>query len=88
MQVTQLRLARPDEVEKITAFQRSAYARNRALLGVEPIPLKADYSKILSEYEVWLHENRDELAGVLILEPRPDDLLVWSVASAPGASLM
>jgi ribosomal protein S18 acetylase RimI-like enzyme len=80
-----LRRARPDEAQKIAAFQRAAYERNRVILGVEPIPLQADYAKILKGYEVWLHENGGSLAGVLILEPRPDDLLIWSVATAPDA---
>jgi ribosomal protein S18 acetylase RimI-like enzyme len=78
-----LRRAHADEAGKIAAFQRTAYERNRVILGVEPIPLKADYAEILSEYEVWLHENGDALTGVLILEPRADDLLIWSVATAP-----
>jgi ribosomal protein S18 acetylase RimI-like enzyme len=80
-----LRRARPDETEKIAAFQRAAYQRNRAIMGVEPIPLQADYAKILREYEVWLHDNDDKLAGVLILETRAGDLLIWSVATAPDA---
>ena len=80
-----LRRARSDEVEKITAFQHAAYARNRDILGVMPIPLQADYTSILTHYEIWLHEDSDRLAGVLILEPRTDDLLIWSVATAPQA---
>ena len=52
-----LRRARPDEAEKIAAFQRAAYERNRAILGRRADPLKADYAKIVSEYEVWLHED-------------------------------
>jgi ribosomal protein S18 acetylase RimI-like enzyme len=80
-----LRRAQPSETEKIAAFQRAAYERNRTIMGVEPIPLQADYAKILSEYEVWLHEEAGKLAGVLILESRADDLLIWSVATAPDA---
>jgi GNAT superfamily N-acetyltransferase len=80
-----LRRAQPSETEKIAAFQRAAYERNRTIMGVEPIPLQADYAKILSDYEAWLHESGDRLAGVLILEPRADDLLIWSVATAPDA---
>src|SRR5947209_18409765 len=80
-----LRRAQPSETEKIAALQRAAYERNRTIMGVEPIPLQADYAKILSDYEVWLHENGDALTGILILEPRPDDLLIWSVATAPVA---
>ena len=29
--------------------------------------------------------DKSKLAGVLILEPRADDLLIWSVATAPDA---
>jgi RimJ/RimL family protein N-acetyltransferase/GNAT superfamily N-acetyltransferase len=80
-----LRRARPDQADKIAAFQRAAYARNRTIMGVEPIPLQADYAEILRDYEVWLQEEGDNLTGVLILEPRADDLLIWSVATAPQA---
>jgi ribosomal protein S18 acetylase RimI-like enzyme len=81
----ELRRARPHEAATIAAFQRGAYERNRAILGVEPIPVQADYADILRDYEVWLYESESKLAGVLIVEPRRDDLLIWSVATAPGA---
>ena len=69
----------------IEELQHAAYARNRRLLGVEPLPLKADYGEILAHMEVWLAEERDRLKGVLILEPRTADLLIWSIAAAPDA---
>ncbi|HEX3182641.1 MAG TPA: GNAT family N-acetyltransferase [Beijerinckiaceae bacterium] len=80
-----LRRARPDEAEKIAAFQRAAYARNRSILGVEPIPLQADYAETLRRYEVWLRGEEETTTGILILESRPDDLLIWSIATAPEA---
>jgi GNAT superfamily N-acetyltransferase len=80
-----LRPARADQASSLAAFQRKAYERNRAVLGVEPIPLQANYADVVREYEVWLHENGGKLTGVLILELRADDLLIWSVATAPDA---
>ena len=80
-----LRRATADDLEAITALQRAAYAKNRPLLGVEPLPLLADYAAILADYEVWLAEGPTGLEGVLILKPRADDLLIWSIATAPGA---
>jgi ribosomal protein S18 acetylase RimI-like enzyme len=80
-----LRRATFDDLASVVALQRAAYAKNRPLLGVEPLPLLADYTKILAEYEVYLAERDGTLDGVLILEPRPDDLLIWSVAVAPAA---
>ena len=79
-----LRRATVEDIDRALALQRAAYAANRALLGVEPIPLLADYSAILLEMEVWLAEDAAHLRGVLILEPREDDLLLWSVAVAPS----
>lgn len=78
-----LRRANTGDVAAVTAFQRAAYAKNRPLLGVEPRPLLADYTKVLADYETWLYESADGLDGVLILEPRADDLLIWSIATAP-----
>ena len=71
----------------IEALQYAAYARNRALIGVTPLPLKEDYAEIMRspEREVWLAEERGRLKGVLILQKRPNDLLIWSVAAAPEA---
>ena len=78
-----LRRAIDADLSAIEHLQRAAYAANRAILGVEPLPLGADYTEILAGMEVWLHETGGDLEGVLILEPRVDDLLIWSIATAP-----
>lgn len=74
-----------DDRPAVEALQAAAFARNRRLLGLEPLPLQADYGEIFAQMEVWLAEERGHLRGVLILEPRADDLLIWSVAAAPDA---
>ncbi len=78
-----LRRAEPADRHAVEALQAAAYARNRRLLGVEPLPLQADYGEIFAHMEVWLAEERTQLRGVLILEARPDDLHIWSIAAAP-----
>jgi GNAT superfamily N-acetyltransferase len=80
-----LRRATAADIAAVVALQQAAYAKNRPLLGVEPLPLLADYAQILADYEVYLAERDGALDGVLILEPRTDDLLIWSIASAPHA---
>jgi ribosomal protein S18 acetylase RimI-like enzyme len=80
-----LRRAGPGDVAPLVELQRSAYARNRALLGVEPLPLLADYEAIVRDKEVWLAERDGALLAALILEIRSDDLLIWSIASHPRA---
>jgi ribosomal protein S18 acetylase RimI-like enzyme len=84
-EMTGLRRASTVDITRVTALQQAAYAGNRSILGVEPLPLLADYADILSSHEVWLAAQADRLEGVLILELRPDDLLLWSIATAPNA---
>ena len=80
-----LRRAGAGDLDAVVALQRLAYARNRVLLGREPLPLMADYRQIFKDYEVWLAEaGEGGLAGALILEPREGDLLIWSIATDPG----
>jgi ribosomal protein S18 acetylase RimI-like enzyme len=81
--VAPLRRAGAADIVAVNALQHAAYARNRTILGLEPLPLTVDYATIVADYEVWLLEHGDALEGVLILETRPDDLLIWSVAVAP-----
>jgi GNAT superfamily N-acetyltransferase len=78
-----LRRATAADRSAIEAVQHGAYARNREILGVVPIPLQADYGAVLRDWEVFLAEDAQGLAGVLIVEPRPADLLIWSLATAP-----
>jgi ribosomal protein S18 acetylase RimI-like enzyme len=78
-----LRRAGATDVAAVNALQHAAYARNRTILGLEPLPLTVDYATIVADYDVWLLEQGDALEGVLILETRADDLLIWSVAVAP-----
>lgn len=85
-----LHRATSEDYDRLVALQRAAYARNRALLGVEPIPLKADYRAVLCEKEVWLAEDGATLIGALVLEPRDGDLTIESIATDPirqGAGL-
>jgi ribosomal protein S18 acetylase RimI-like enzyme len=83
--VSALRRATIEDLPQVVALKRAAYAKNRVILGVEPLPLLADYAEIFANYEVYLAERDGVLDGVLILEPRADDLLIWSVATAPDA---
>jgi ribosomal protein S18 acetylase RimI-like enzyme len=80
-----MRRATANDLDAVVALQHAAYAKNRPILGVEPLPLLADYAQIFADYEVWLAASDGGLDGVLILEPRSDDLLIWSVATAPRA---
>ncbi len=78
-----LRLASQRDCAAVTALQQAAYAPNRVVLGVEPLPLLANYDEIIADMEVWLAHCGDVLQGVLVLQPGQHDLLIWSVATSP-----
>ncbi len=81
-----IRFRRATEADRpaVELLQKAAYDRER-LLGLEPPPLVADYADIIARMEVWLAEERERLRGVLILDVRVDDLVIWSIAAAPDA---
>jgi GNAT superfamily N-acetyltransferase len=78
-----LRRAGLQDFAALVALQRTAYARNRELLGVEPLPLLADYRAVLAEREVWVLDGGAGLRAALILEPRSGDLFIESVSTEP-----
>lgn len=82
--MSHVRRATTADLDRLIALQRSAYARNRPLLGVEPLPLLADYAEIFGSMEIWLAEKDDQIAGALILQQHRDHLLIWSIATDPA----
>lgn len=73
------------DLPALVELQQAAYARNRALLGVEPLPLLADYEALFQTQEIWLARSPGCLDGAIMLEARADDLLLWSISIAPAA---
>jgi len=71
----------------IVALQHDAYDANRHILGVEPMPLQADYDAIFAAHETWVvrAERDGAIAAVLFLEVRPNDVLIWSIAPDPAS---
>lgn len=83
-----MRRANDHDYDVVVRLQRSAFAPNRELLGVAPLPLLADYRVVLREKKVWLAVDDvrvDRVAGVLVLEPREADLMIESIATDPDA---
>lgn len=79
-----LRRAGAADANAFERLQHAAYAPNRPLLGVEPVPLLTPAETVLATYEVWLLDQGGGLAGALCLLPRHDDLEIWSVAVDPA----
>lgn len=79
-----LRRATSADHDRLVALQQAAYARNAILLGVEPIPLKADYRAVLRDSEVWLADEGETLAGALVLQPHQGEFMIESIATDPA----
>ena len=72
-------------VAAFEALQHEAFARNRALLGVEPLPLLVDCDEVVAGKETWLSGHETRLDGAIALEVEDGALLIWSVAVAGHA---
>ncbi|MDB5360933.1 MAG: family N-acetyltransferase [Rhodospirillales bacterium] len=78
---------RTDEVAQLTRLQRAAYAPWLPILGLEPLPYRADYSALLADHDAWFARGADGAEiGALILASHADHLLIWSVAVASDAA--
>lgn len=87
-----LRRATSDDVAPLVALQEAAYAQNRGLLGVEPLPLRWNYVSVLAKSEVWVRDaerdavsTHDAFDAALIVTAEDDGLLIDSLAVHPEA---
>jgi ribosomal protein S18 acetylase RimI-like enzyme len=80
-----LRRATAEDADKLTALARSAYARHVAVIGREPMPMTADWGRLLSEQEIWIVDGPSgEAMASLALDVQADHVMIWSVAVAPN----
>ncbi len=79
-----IRPAAAGDSAAVTACSRSAYEKFAQRLGYQPKPMIADYAELIAEHRVWVLVEGDGLAGVLVLLPEPEHLLVYSVAIQPA----
>jgi ribosomal protein S18 acetylase RimI-like enzyme len=80
----QLRRALRGDIPALAALQQAAYAPLKARIGTFLPPADADFSEIFETMEIWLEGRAEGLNAALILDPRTDHLLVWSIAVAPA----
>jgi ribosomal protein S18 acetylase RimI-like enzyme len=79
-----LRRATAEDADKLAALARAAYARHVAVIGREPMPMTADWGRLLSEQEIWIVDGAaGEAVASLALDVQADHVMIWSVAVAP-----
>src|SRR5215472_11788534 len=80
-------IVRRADAADLSAVQRiSAEAYTpvyQAICGFVPKPALEDYQPRIERGEVWIAEVDGLAVGVAVLEPRPDHLLVYSIAVSP-----
>lgn len=79
-----IRLAITADVPTVARIVDDAYRHYIARMGRPPAPMLDDYAARVSAGVVWLIEDGDGIAGVLVLLPEADHLLLDNMAVAPG----
>ncbi|CDX54429.1 GCN5-like N-acetyltransferase [Mesorhizobium plurifarium] len=79
-----MRLARRDDLAAVVALTADAYAPYTPIFGGPPVPVTEDYTPRIERGEVWLLEQEEKLAGLIVLERHPDHAMIFSVAVAPA----
>jgi GNAT superfamily N-acetyltransferase len=83
--VLALREAMPQDLDMIRAVVAVAYAPYVERMGRQPAPMSADYATAVARGEVWVAADDDAIAGLIVLVPAPDHLLLENVAVVPSA---
>jgi GNAT superfamily N-acetyltransferase len=79
-----IRPATQADVPAIERIVREAYTRYIARIGKPPGPMLDDYAARVAEGAVWVLDEGGTVAGVLVLLPAADHLLLDNVAVDPA----
>ena len=84
MEEPRIRVATGADVSAIAKIVEDAYRHYIPRIGKPPGPMLDDYAARVSEGVVWVIEESFSLAGVIVLQPRSDHLLLDNIAVAPA----
>ena len=79
-----VRRAAPADAPAMRRLVELAYAHYVARIGKRPGPMDEDYAEVVRAGHAWVAEREGALAGVLVLIPAPDHLLIENVAVDPA----
>jgi ribosomal protein S18 acetylase RimI-like enzyme len=82
--VLTLRLANADDLAELRAIVVAAYAVYIPRMGRLPAPMTADYAGAVGRREVWVAASGGEIAGLVVLVPHPDHLMLENLAVRPA----
>jgi ribosomal protein S18 acetylase RimI-like enzyme len=84
MEEPRIRAATADDVSAITQIVGQAYRHYIARIGKPPGPMLDDYAARVLEGAVWVLEEGAAVAGIIVLLPAPDYLLLDNIAISPA----
>jgi GNAT superfamily N-acetyltransferase len=79
-----IRAATDADVSVIEQIVEQAYRHYIPRIGKPPAPMLDDYAVRVSEGVVWVIEEGSTIAGIIVLLPTPDYLLLDNIAVAPA----
>jgi GNAT superfamily N-acetyltransferase len=79
-----IRAATADDVSAITEIVDQAYRHYTARIGKPPGPMLDDYAARVLEGAVWVLEEGSIIAGIIVLLPATDYLLLDNIAVSPA----
>jgi len=83
--VLTLRPATAGDLADLRAIVVAAYAVYIPRIGRPPAPITADYAGAVARGEVWVAARDGEIAGLIVLIPRLDHLMLENLAVRPAA---
>jgi ribosomal protein S18 acetylase RimI-like enzyme len=84
MDEPRIRAATAADVSVIGQIVEQAYRHYIPRIGKPPGPMLDDYDARVSEGVVWVIEEGSAIAGIVVLLPRPDHLLLDNIAVDPA----
>jgi ribosomal protein S18 acetylase RimI-like enzyme len=74
------RVARREDVKTVQAIVRQAYSIYLDRMNRPPGPMLDDYAALVRNGAVSVYETDGEIAGIIVLLPKPDHLLLDNIA--------
>jgi len=84
MDEPRIRAATAADASVIGQIVKQAYRHYIPRIGKPPGPMLDDYAARVSEGVVWVIEEGAAIAGIIVLLPRPDHLLLDNIAVVPA----
>lgn len=84
MKEIRIRPATTADVASISEIVDQAYRHYISQMGMPPGPMLDDYAARVAEGTVWVLEEADVIAALVVLLPAPDYLLLDNIAVTPA----